>query len=155
VNDLRKTIFFKSNGNGSYAFKGNYTGIDGIFSGIATDELYLMKAECLARQGKAGESLNVLNALLITRYKNGLFTPVTAVNATDALQKILAERRKELVMRCIRWMDVKRLNAEGAGIVLKRKINGVMYTLAPNSNRYALPIDDDVIRVTGMEQNPK
>jgi starch-binding outer membrane protein, SusD/RagB family len=63
------------------------------------------------------------------------------------------ERRKELTMRGLRWIDIKRLNKEGAGIVLKRLIGDKTYTLQPNDPRYALPLPADIILNTGMQQN--
>ena len=68
---------------------------------------------------------------------------------------ILLERRKELLMRGLRWMDLKRLNMEGAAITLTRTVNGQVYTLPPNDLRYALPIPEDVIAISGMQQNPR
>lgn len=51
-NDHRKTVFFNKKTNGYYAFKGNYAGFynQSFFSGLARDELFLIKAECLARR---------------------------------------------------------------------------------------------------------
>jgi hypothetical protein len=77
------------------------------------------------------------------------------VDATEALNIILIERRKELLMRGLRWMDIKRLNKEDAGIVMKRTINGQTYTLLPNDLRYSFPIPEDVISLSGMQQNPR
>ncbi|SEM08104.1 hypothetical protein SAMN05216436_101351 [bacterium A37T11] len=57
-------------------------------------------------------------------------------------------------MRGLRWMDIKRLNKEGANITLTRNLNGQIYTLPPNDPRFALPIPEDVIDLSGMQQNP-
>lgn len=155
ANDLRKTVFFKNNNNGTYGFKGSYEGATTFFSGIATDELYLIKAECLARRNAVTEAMDRLNLLLQNRYKVGTFIPFTATNKELVLQKILLERRKELLMRSLRWMDVKRRNKEGHNISMKRILNNEIYTLAPNDLRYALPIPEDVISLSGMPQNPR
>lgn len=96
-----------------------------------------------------------LNALLKQRYKSGTFLPLTATDNNDALSKILVERQKELVMRGTRWTDIKRLNKMGAGITLRRNINGQLFTLPPNDNRYALALPDDIITLSGMKQNPR
>lgn len=154
ANDLRKKVFFRQNTDGTFGFKGTYTSATGNFPGIATDEVYLMKAEVLARKGQKDSAINVLNKLLANRYNRLSFVPVTASSAGEALQVILAERRKELVFRGLRWMDLKRLNKEGANIILKRKFNNVEYTLLPNSNRYALPIPEYVIQIAHIPQNP-
>ena len=153
--DLRKVIFFTDNGAGYQTFKGSYAAYDGLFSGIATDEILFNKAECEARKGETTASMTTLNSLLIKRYKAGSFIPLSAQNANDALQIILKERRKELVMRFTRWMDIKRLNKEGAGIVLQRYINGKTVTLPPNDPRYALALPEDVLSISGMKQNPR
>ena len=95
-----------------------------------------------------------LNKLMIRRWTNGSFIPFTATTPKDALNKVLTERRKELVFRRLRWMDIKRLNKEGANIKLRRNINDRQYSLAPNNLRFALPIPEEVILISGMAQNP-
>lgn len=155
ANDLRKTLFFRSNAGGTYGFRGSYDNSANLFGGVATDEVWLMRAESHARAGRVGAALSDLNTLLVKRWKKGTFVPLTAANGAEALQLVLTERRKELLMRDLRWMDLKRLNKEGAGITLKRVLNGKAYALPPNSPRYALPIPEDVIELSGMPQNPR
>ena len=154
-NDLRKNLFFKSKGNNQYSFKGNYTGSSTPFSGIATDEVYLMRAECYARIGQLQSAMDDMNTLLSKRWKTGTYTLLANLSKDSLLQIILSERRKELAFRDLRWMDIKRLNKEGAGIVLKRYVNGTVYTLSPNDLRYALAMPEDVITLSGMQQNPR
>lgn len=156
-NDLRKSIFFRT-GTIGMVFKGNYDDVLGgsLFSGIATDEIYLTRAEAYARLNNKELALKDLNTLLEKRWKNTVtFNPITATDAIDALNKILVERRKELLFRNLRWMDIKRLNAAGGTITLKRVINGQTYLLPPNDPRFALPIPEDIIGLTGMQQNPR
>ncbi|MCP9749661.1 RagB/SusD family nutrient uptake outer membrane protein [Ferruginibacter sp. HRS2-29] len=155
ADDLRKTRFFRLRPDGYYSFRGSYASSDGLYGGVATDELYITRAECLARAGEKDAALNDLNTLLVTRYKTGTYVPITATDAADALAKILVERRKELVYRFTRWMDIRRLNLEGAGITPKRYINGQFFELPPNSPKYARPIPGDVIALSGMPQNPQ
>lgn len=153
-NDLRKQAFFYSLAPG-YIFKGTYNGnISSIFTGIATDEVYLMRAECYARSGQTEKAMNDLNTLLKTRWKTGTYVPLTANSPQEALQLILTERRKELIFRCLRWMDIKRLNKEGANITPERIVNGQTYSLPPDDNRYALPLPTDIVNISGMPQNP-
>ncbi|SUJ13887.1 SusD family [Sphingobacterium multivorum] len=154
-NDLRRLAYFKVAADGTTTFKGSYAGSSKMFSGIATDELYLMRAECNVRMGNVEAGMADLNHLLGYRYKAGTFIPYVIKNKTEALALILKERRKELLYRGLRWMDLKRLNAEGGEISITRKLNGQLITLKPNSNAYALPLPEDIIRLTGMQQNPK
>lgn len=153
--DLRKTAYFRDNKNGTYGFKGSYEGAANLFSGIATDEVYLVRAEALARLGRVESAMENLNTLLVTRWRTGTFIPFAAATPQEALALILQERRKELLMRGLRWMDLKRLNKEGAGLTLTRTLNGRTYTLPPNDPRYALPIPEDVVALSGIQQNPR
>lgn len=155
INDVRKTVLFKTNADGTVNFRGTYIGTTGNFSGIAVDEMYLVRAESAARSGNTATALADLNTLMKKRFKTGLFVPFTAGTATAALNIILTERRKELLFRGLRWMDIKRLNKDGAGIVQKRVINNQVYTLPPNDLRYALMIPEYIINISGMPQNPR
>jgi len=152
--DLRKTVFYKDNGNGSFAQRGSYSGVTNPFGGIATDEIYLIRAECYARAGKVSEAMKDLNTLMLKRWDKKLVYPIyVAATKEEAVNLILKERRKELVLRGLRWMDIKRLNKEGRNISLNRTINGETYRLEANSTRFANPIPDNIITVSGMEQN--
>jgi CubicO group peptidase (beta-lactamase class C family) len=100
-------------------------------------------------------SEDILDKLLFNRFKTGTYVPKTLSGQAEALSLVLNERRKELVMRGLRWMDLKRLNAEGRNIMVSRTINGQVVSLNPNDNRYAFPIPEDVIQLTGMPQNER
>jgi hypothetical protein len=153
ANDLRRSLFYKASGI-SGTFKGNYTGIIVLFSGIATDEMYLLRAECSARQGLTATAMADLNTLLVKRWKTGTYVPMVAPDANTALALILTERRKELIGRNMRWTDLGRLNADTRfALTLTHKINGVVYTLAPDSKRYAYPLPADEITLSGALQN--
>jgi hypothetical protein len=154
-NDLRKTLFFKKNANGSYAFRGSYEGNPALYSGVSVNEIYLIRAEAFARENLPGPAIDALNTLMVKRWKENTFIPIVINNADSALAVILQERRKELLMRGLRWMDIKRLNEEGAGIIVTRKINGQVINLSPKDPRFALPIPEDVIALSGMKQNPR
>ncbi|NQX40207.1 SusD family protein [Pedobacter steynii] len=151
-NDYRKTVFFEENRDGSMGFKGSYDGSYAYFTGVATDEMYLNRAESAARANKVNDAMDDLNTLLKKRIKG--FVPLTATNQSDALRLILNERRKELVLRGTRWMDLKRLNKEPEfALTLKRTGGGKEYILAPNDPKYALPIPDQIIGKSGIAQN--
>lgn len=153
-NDLRKSKFFIASSTGLPLFRGTYDFRGYTYSGIATDEIFLTRAECYARMGNSNSAMQDLNTLLATRWKAGTFTPYTASSADDALSKVLLERRKELLYRGIRWFDLRRLNKDSRfSVTLQRVINGVNYTLQPNDIKYALPIPDKEISLSGIAQN--
>ncbi|OFX61123.1 MAG: hypothetical protein A2066_12535 [Bacteroidetes bacterium GWB2_41_8] len=151
--DIRKAAWFKP-ATGGYTFKGSYCGALQIFNGLAIDECYLTKAECLARNGSVTEAISTLNKLLMTRYNTGTYKATTASSQQEALAIILKERRKELLFRGIRWTDLRRLNLEAStATTLYRNLNGTRYKLDPSSLNYTLPIADDVIQLSNMPQN--
>jgi len=153
-NDLRRSIFYRTNTDGSISFKGSYDGSSRLFNGIARDEVYLIAAETSMRTGNTQQAANYLNLLLQKRWRTGTFTPLLA-NDPALLEKIIAERRKELTMRGIRWSDLKRLHTDSRfAIVLQKSINNQIYTLKPADNRYIFPIPQLVIQLTGIPQNP-
>ncbi len=155
-NDRRKSLFFKTETDGTFTFRGDYTGAAIHFGGLATDEVYLIKAECLARLGQLSESLGVINHLLQHRYMTGAFPPYGTSDENNALKIALDERRKELVLRGLRWADLRRLNKEPAfAITITRVLDGVEYSLPPGHSRYAFAIPDEVITLTGMQQNER
>jgi hypothetical protein len=156
-NDLRKSLFFNLK-NGDIQFKGNYTGNSIVlFSGLTTDEMYLIKAESLARKGQITEAMVELNSLLQKRWTNSIpYSEITSTSQMDALNRILAERRKELCFRGLRWSDLRRLNLDPAfATSLTRVMNGKTYTLSPNDPKYVFPIPNTVIDLTGMAQNQR
>jgi len=155
TNDLRRKLFFTGT-NGGIFFKGSYASSYSLFGGPAADEMFLIRAECNARLGNIQACIDDLNTLLVRRFKTGTYKPLSAGSAADALKTVLAERRKELCFRGLRWMDLRRLNRETIfQTTLKRVLDGKVYTLLPNDRKYTLPIPDDEIRLGGLMQNPR
>jgi len=154
ANDLRKTAYFRAAAP-YQQFKGNYTAnVNANFSGLATDELYLISAECKAYLNDVEGGMADLNTLLKTRFRNTApYVALTASNRLEALAKIRTERRKELILRGLRFYDIKRYNKENANLALTRVVAGQTYTLKANSKYYALPLPTDIIQLTGMPQN--
>lgn len=155
ANDLRHTLYYTNIFSGQYNLKGNYSASIYPFSGLATDELYLIRAEANAKAGNIAAAMDDLNKLLLNRYKNGTFTPLTPGTQQEALTLIRDERRKELAFRGIRWTDLRRYNKEGANITLQRVLNGNTYTLLPNSKLYALPIPPEVLYLGRLVDNER
>jgi hypothetical protein len=156
TNDLRKLIFFKKPSTGGIRFYGSYTGNTPKFSGISTDEMYLIRAECYARIGNTVSAMTDLDTLLQNRWKTGTFIPLQPGTSQNVLELVLQERRKELLYRNLRWQDVRRLNKEGANITLQRIANGQIYVLPPNDLRYIFPIPDNVLSLNpAIIQNPR
>ncbi|MDQ0109119.1 hypothetical protein J2T02_004260 [Chitinophaga terrae (ex Kim and Jung 2007)] len=152
--DLRLVAFYMKE-DSIYHFKGSYTGNEWqYFTGIATDELYLIRAEGAARTGQVEQTVSDLRVLLTARWDESSDPPViTPADSQEALQMVLEERRRELYMRGVRWMDIKRLNKERGNITLQRTVNGTSYKLNPNDRYFALPLPKDIVS-DRVPQNP-
>lgn len=149
--DLRKSLYFTPSLN----YKGSYTGTTFPFGGLTTSELYLIKAECQARMGGVAQSMQTLNSLLEKRWKKTEFRPLTGSSQQNALTLILDERKKEMVLRGVRWGDLKRLNLQqGLAVKLTRKMRGKTYELPANDRGYLFKIPLDELSANAMPQNP-
>ncbi|SMC37371.1 RagB/SusD family nutrient uptake outer membrane protein [Pedobacter africanus] len=150
--DCRKTIFFGPTG---LNFKGSYNGDRSLFGGLTTGEMYLIRAEARARLGELMGALNDLNTLRRNRWI-GIYADLNSADAATVLDYVIKERRRELPFRGIRWSDLRRLNTDSRfAVTLTRTNNGNTYTLPPNDKRYVLPIDEQEIRLSGIQQNER
>ncbi|BDU25088.1 RagB/SusD family nutrient uptake outer membrane protein [Flavobacterium sp. GSB-24] len=119
------------------------------FGGITTVEVYLIKAECLARAGQISEALNVLNTVRKTRILPASYQDISTTDKTTALNAIFRTKNNELTNTLIPFADARRLNAEGVYKVSYTKTaNGTMYTLSSDSHLWTMPFPQ------GATQNP-
>jgi hypothetical protein len=152
-NDLRVPLFLFPYGN-YQTFYNPYYPYGALFGGIAVDEMLLTRAECYARGGNLTAANNDLNTLLTNRYVTNTYTFLAFTNGDSAINRIILERRKELMFRGTRWLDLRRLNKETSRtFTMTRVINGQTYTLPPNDPRYAFPIPQDEIQYNPVTQN--
>jgi len=150
-NDLRKSLYFKIQDE-----KAIWRGmlVANNLAGTAVDEVLLIAAECEARIGNKDKAMQMLNQLLITRFKTNTFISLSASTNIEALDIILMERRKELLKRGLRFQDLKRLNRDPRyAKTLIRTVGDKTYTLPPNDPRYVFPIPQYIINYSGIEQN--
>lgn len=154
--DIRRNLFFINNGDGTFSFRGNYTGSYFLFNGLAVDEVYLIRAEAAVRTGKIAEALASLNALLSKRWEPGEYDVIDESDPEKLLRIVLEERRKELMFRGLRWSDLRRLNMDARfRKTITRSINGETFSLAPNDLRYVFLIPQQSINISGIPQNPR
>src|SRR5690606_15551644 len=98
-----------------------------------------------------------LKSLYLKRYDNACLSGLPDQENLK-LKDILAERRRELMFRGLRWTDLRRLNqdSEHAATVRHKLRDGVdeqVFTLIPNDLRYIYLIPQQVIDISGMTQN--
>ncbi len=155
INDLRREAYFNVQKDGRRAFKGSYhfQG-DAMFTGFATDELWIVQAECKVRLGDLKGSMSDINHLLKHRYKAGTFIPFSLSESDEILTFVLKERRKQLFMRGVRWEDLRRLNKDPRfAMTLVRDIGDKRYELLPSDPKWVWPIPQNEIDLNGLEQN--
>ena len=157
-NDLRKVAFFKENtgqGLGTFHFKGVYDeDVNGIFHGLALDEMMYIRAESAVRTGSVKQALDDINLLGKKRWKNDTYNPLVSDDADEILRFVLQDRRKGLLRRGLRWADLRRLARYPAfRSTPTRLINGEYYKLDTEGPRMNILIPNKVIQLTGMPQN--
>lgn len=122
--DLRKSVLFRKNVDESYRFVGSYANHT-PFNGISVNEMYLIRAESAVRIGLLFQAIEDMDTLLKTRFDSSGYMKFEPSSEEEMLSFILNERRKELLMRGIRWMDIKRLNVLNHQTSLVRNIEAV------------------------------
>lgn len=143
---------------------------DNLISGPTVSEMLLIKAECLARTGKASEAMNELNTLRRARIETEAYEPLTAASQAEAVKKVIDERRREMPLH-MRWYDLKRYNSNedpsddvtvthrffpytSSSVQMNDPVQ--THVLEPKSRKYALPIPEvDIERSDNvLIQNP-
>lgn len=156
-NDLRKDYFFSVIEPGKAKFRGTYTGNDRTFTGIATNEIYFIRAECNARLNNIDLALADLNKVLERRHKQNSYSNFVSTDREEVLRKVLEERRKEFpATGQIRWQDLRRLNKDPRfSKTLHRNVHGIIYSLNPDDPRYVYPLPQQEIDLGGLQQNQR
>lgn len=169
LGDLRYTSwFYKTSGSVIWPYRSNKTGLNALYGdkGIRVAELYLNRAEALARRYKktAGTAdrdlaLSDLNTLRISRYdtRNTTYTPVNITDADALITFCRNERRRELALEDgHRWCDIKRWGLSVTHRLIDANGTATDYTLTSGSKMYALPIPYTAInRNYKLSQNPR
>lgn len=163
TNDLRYVLFTQpsSSFNSEYTIGRTYSkeALNGESrnAGPTVPEMMLIKAECLARAGSGEQAMAEINRLRQKRFRAGEYVALTASDSKDALIKVLAERRRELMgTGGFRWFDLKRLNKEPEfAKTITHEFAGQTFTLAPNSDRYQMPFAPIYFEYApNLKQNP-
>ena len=155
--DMRLQIYFTKNFRNIPTDKNVWAPYLRANLAVSSPEIYLIAAECEAREGSVERAMSLINKLRDNRIKNN--TPLVAIDRSDALQKVLEERRRELAISgMVRYIDLKRLNKESQFAKTVSHVTGEdTFSLEPNSPLYVLPIPAKVMRFNknSMQQNER
>ncbi|MEP6931199.1 MAG: RagB/SusD family nutrient uptake outer membrane protein [Flavobacterium sp.] len=126
--------------------------LSGMFNygGITTVEVYLIKAECLARANQISQALDVLNTVRKTRIQPASYQDILTTDKTIALNAIFKTKSNELILTLIPFTDARRLNAEGVYPVSFTKTVGTTnYTLSSTSHLWTMPFPQGAVKNPG------
>jgi len=165
TNDARFNLFFNTTsttnldqGSNTAYWATVYTKFFYPTVGMKTTEVYLMLAECYAREDKFTEAVNVLNTLRAKRILSGTVNLAVPTTRKETMDLVINERRKELLLGFNRFFDLKRLNTEieyaktvtRVFPIVNKTVPQKTYTLQPNSRLYIIPFPLSV-----LQKNPK
>lgn len=141
--DIRKKMFFRFNANGSPRFKGAYNGSLGFFSGLTTTEVLLNRIEALIRLNRDEEARKDLLKFLKFRY-NKDYNLEEYLSTNKLKELIKSERRKELLYRDLRWVDIQRYyHWDNDPVMIERYLGGEVYKF--KAEMFALPYPDNFL----------
>ncbi|MDP5202305.1 RagB/SusD family nutrient uptake outer membrane protein [Flavobacterium sp. DG2-3] len=165
INDGRFNLFFNSTsttnldqGSNTAYWGTQYTRFFYPTVGMKTTEVYLILAECYARENQFNEAVNVLNTLRAKRILSGTVNLAVPATRKETMELVINERRKELLLGFNRFFDLKRLNTETEYAktitrvfpIVNKTVPQKTYTLQPNSRLYIIPFPLSV-----LQKNPK
>lgn len=165
TNDARFNLFFNSTsttnldqGSNTAYWGVQYTRFFYPTVGMKTTEVYLMLAECYARDNKLNEAVGVLNTLRAKRILSGTVNLTVPATRKETMELVVNERRKELLLGFNRFFDLKRLNTEAEYAktitrvfpIVNKTVPQKTYTLQPNSRLYIIPFP-----LSALTKNPK
>ncbi|MHC0447595.1 RagB/SusD family nutrient uptake outer membrane protein [Flavobacterium sp. 3-218] len=165
TNDGRFNLFFNSTsatnldqGSNTAYWGTQYTRFFYPTVGMKTTEVYLILAECYARENQFNEAVNVLNTLRAKRILSGTVNLTVPATRKETMELVINERRKELLLGFNRFFDLKRLNTETEYAktitrvfpIVNKTVPQKTYTLQPNSRLYIIPFPLSV-----LQKNPK
>jgi tetratricopeptide (TPR) repeat protein len=156
----RKALFEVGDARAAARWKEQTVGTDtycvstteGFFNagGITTTEVYLIKAECLARAGQYGDAMDALNTVREMRILPGDYAPLSASTEEEAIEHIRRTKDNELILTLIPFADARRYNLEPKyARTLTKVVDGQTLTLSPTSHLWTMPFPMGAIKNPG------
>ncbi|TNJ46959.1 RagB/SusD family nutrient uptake outer membrane protein [Tamlana fucoidanivorans] len=155
-NDIRNLFFIEgwftrygATTNPWVHYMNSYVGYNPAGPGVP--EMYLTRAECKARNNDISGAMADVEIVRSHRFHLDNYTALAIPSdAKGAVETIIEERRREDPYE-YRFMDIKRLNNDPLTdpIILSRSANGETVTIQPDDRRYARPIGDEIVILSG------
>ena len=161
TNDARFNTFFNTTnatfldiGSGAAYYNVAYTRFFYPTVGLKTTEVYLMQAECLARENDLAGAMAIVNKFREKRILSGTIKLPVPATRKETMEIIINERRKEMVLGFNRFFDLKRLNTEAEYAktlvrtypLVNKTVPQQTYTLLPSSRLYVIPFPLSILK---------
>lgn len=148
--DLRLKLFYTKLGDYTFPIRGvsQFSPNGSALSfGTSISEMKLIIAEAAARANDLTTALANLNDIRKFRTETASYQAFSSNDQETVLSRVLRERRLELAFKGIRWMDMRKFDAEGRMPAVSRlnAKNDVIVTLEKNSPKYVLKIPASVL----------
>lgn len=129
-----------------------WSNLSGYFNkgGMTTTEVYLIKAECLARAGKLTDAMTLLNKVRQSRILPSKYQELSASTIAQAIEYIRRTKDNALILTIVPFCDARRYNLESAyARTLTKTEGGKTYSLAPDSYMWTMPFPQGAVENTG------
>ncbi|MGN1255425.1 MAG: RagB/SusD family nutrient uptake outer membrane protein [Prevotella sp.] len=126
--------------------------LSGFFNkgGLTTTEMWLVKAECLARQGDVDGAMAIVNKVRAKHILPAYYHDLTASTATEAVKAVMSVKSNALVQTIVPFMDRRRWNLDSNyAETFTKTENGEACSLAPDSYMWVMPFPQGAISNPG------
>ncbi|MND61687.1 SusD family protein [compost metagenome] len=145
--DTRYRINFKPRKVGADTICNFFRADDFNGGGMRSPEMYLTKAECLARKGQFTEAMTLVNTLRKKRIIPELYADLSATTEEQAMVYIRRERNNEFFGTGMNYWDLRRFNTEPKYAKTLTKIyNGQTLSLSPTSHLWIMPFSRKAVQ---------
>ncbi|HEX6430674.1 MAG TPA: RagB/SusD family nutrient uptake outer membrane protein [Niastella sp.] len=126
-------------------------------SGITTTEVYLIKAECLARKNDLSGAMDALNAVRVKRILPANYTALTVGTTKEAIDFIRRTKENETLFGIVAFADMRRFNKDPLyAKTFTKTESGITISLKPGSPLWTMPFPLGAIKNPGngtIQQN--
>lgn len=126
--------------------------LSGFFNkgGLTTTEMWLIKAECLARQGDIAGAMDIVNKVRAKHILPADYKNLTATTTAEAVKAVMEVKSNALIQTIVPFMDRRRWNLDSQyAETFTKTEDGTTCTLAPDSYMWVMPFPQGAIDNAG------
>lgn len=148
--DARAAIRWKARTMGSEIYCVSTTIGYFNYGGMTTVEVYLIKAECLAREGKIADAMDVLNTVRATRILTETYADLSATTEEQAIEYIRRTKDNEMILSIVPFIDARRFNLDSKyARTMSKEVGGSTLSLSPASHLWTMAFPNGAVKNSG------